>query len=142
MKNQKCPFCNLNKERNRIIEGKTHVFITPSNPRLMPNHLLVIPKRHVKKISQLSEEEQKELFKTTIEIQEKILSKIARGCDIRQNHRPFQKEDSLKVNHLHIHLQPRELFDNLYHKCQIFEKDIFKELTKGEIDQTVKLFSE
>jgi len=39
----------------------------------MPGNLLVIPKRHVEKISDLNEEEQQELFKTIIEFQEKFL---------------------------------------------------------------------
>ena len=43
-----------------------------SNPRLMEGHLLVIPKRHVEKLSELNEEERKELFDTVIEYQEKI----------------------------------------------------------------------
>lgn len=94
----------------------------------MPGHLLVIPKRHVEKISELNEEERKELFDTVIEFQEKIISKIAKGCDINQHYRPFQTQDKLKVNHLHIHILPRESKDELYQKSQKFEKDIFKPL--------------
>jgi len=77
-----------------------------------------------------------------IEFQEKILSKVASGCDIRQNYRPFQKQDSLKINHLHIHLQPRELFDELYKNSQVFEKDVFKDLQLEELDKMLKIFSE
>ena len=57
---------------------------------------------------------------------------MTKGCDIKQNYRPFQKQTKLKVNHLHIHLQPRELFDNLYEKSQIFEKEIFSDLEDVE----------
>jgi len=136
-----CPFCHINKEKTRIIKEKKHIFVALSNPRLMPGHLLIIPKRHVEKLSELTEEEKNELFNTTIEFQEKILSKTACGCDIRINYRPFQKQDNLKINHLHVHLQPRELFDELYKKCQIFEKDIFKKLTKKEMDKFTKQFN-
>ena len=137
-----CPFCNINSERTRVLEDKKFIRVIFSNPRLMPGHLLIVPKRHVEKLSELNEEEQKELFETIIEFQEKILSKIASGCDIRINYRPFQKQDNLKVNHLHVHLCPRELFDELYEKCQVFEKDVFKDLTPEELNKMLKIFSD
>ncbi len=128
-----CPFCNINKEKTRIIKEGKNVFVVFSNPRLVKGHLLVIPKRHVVKISELNAKEKKELFDTVIEFQEKILKKISSGCDIRQNYRPFQKQGGLKVNHLHIHLLPREFEDELYQKCQINEKEIFTNLKEEEI---------
>jgi len=128
-----CPFCNINKEKTRIIKEGKNVFVVFSNPRLVKGHLLVIPKRHVVKISELNAKEKKELFDTVIEFQEKILKKISSGCDIRQNYRPFQKQTGLKVDHLHIHLLPREFEDELYQKCQINEKRIFSNLEEEEI---------
>jgi len=128
-----CRFCELNLEQNRILREGKFTKVIFSNPRLMPGHLLVIPKRHVVKIAELNKEEQKELFEITIEMQEKILRNISLGCDIRQNCRPFQEEDDLKVDHLHIHLIPRELFDNLYEKCQIHEKDVFERVSVEEL---------
>lgn len=130
-----CPFCNINSEKTRILEEGKFIRVIFSNPRLMPGHLLITPKRHVYKLSELNQEEQKELFTTIIKFQEKIISKISGGCDIRQNYRPFQKQNKLKVDHLHIHLQPRELFDDLYKKCQVFEKNIFKDINQEEIEK-------
>lgn len=135
-----CPFCEINNERTRIIKSKKHVFVVLSNPRLMPGHLLIISKRHVEKISELDDNEKKELFDTIIEFQEKILSKLSMGCDIRQNYRPFLKQNNLKINHLHMHLLPRTFRDELYLKSQVFEKEIFKELSKDEIIKFSKLF--
>ena len=137
-----CPFCNINSEKTRILKDGNFTRVIFSNPRLMPGHLLVVPKRHVEEISDLDEKERKELFEMIVEFQEKILSKIAPGCDIRQNYRPFQKQDNLKINHLHIHLQPREIFDELYEKSQIFEKDIFKDLQSEELEKMFKIFLE
>ena len=134
-----CPFCNINKERNRIITEKIYVYVILSNPRLIPGHLLVIPKRHVEKISELNKEEKQELFDTVIEYQEKIILKIATGCDITQKYRPFIKQSRLKVDHIHIHLLPRELNDELYKRSQIYETDIFKDLTDIESDKIIKL---
>jgi len=136
-----CPFCDINKEKTSIINEGKYTLVVLSNPRLMPGHLLVIPKRHVEKLSELDDDERKELIDKVIEYQEKILSKFAKGCDIRQNYRSFQKQDNLKVNHLHIHLQPREFEDELYFKSQIYEKQIFSEPTKEEREKFLKLFS-
>jgi histidine triad (HIT) family protein len=135
-----CPFCNINKEKTRIIKQTNDVFVCFSNPSLMKGHLLVVPKRHVEKLSELTQKERKEVFNTVIEFQDKITSKISSGCDIKQNYRPFQKQSELKVHHLHIHLQPRELEDILYKKSQIFETEIFKELSEDEIRDLSELF--
>jgi histidine triad (HIT) family protein len=137
-----CPFCNINYEKTRIIKEGKNTLVVFSNPRLIPGHLLVVPKKHVERISELNEEERKELFEVVIEFQEKVLSKFASGCDIRQNYRPFQEQDNLKVNHLHIHLHPREFEDELYEKCQIFEKELFKELSLEELENLSKIFSD
>lgn len=134
---EKCPFCEIDHNKTRLIVNKKNTFVAFSNPSLMPYHLLVVPKRHVEKLSQLKKEEQKELFDTIIEFQEKILSKVANGCDIRQHYRPFQKQTNLKIYHLHVHLQPRELEDELYKKSQIFETKIFKNLDITKIKETL-----
>jgi len=134
-----CPFCNiLEKDQEKILSERKYCFVVFSNPRLMPGHLLIIPKRHIEKPSILSKREREEIFDTVVEFQEKILAKVSSGCDIRQHCRPFQKQDDLKIDHLHFHLQPRELFDELYQKCQVFERGIFrqvKEMEQGIIDR-------
>jgi len=135
----KCPFCEINKEKTRIIKQGKHCYVCFSNPRLMPGHLLVISNRHVEKISELNREEREELINFVVEFQEKILNNITEGCDIRQNYRSFQAQDGLKLDHLHIHLQPREFEDDLYKKCQISEKDIFKPFPQEEINRISKL---
>ena len=137
-----CPFCSIDKQRTRILKEGKYVLVVLSNPRLVDGHLLVIPKRHVEIPSELNEEERKELFDTLLEFQEKICSKFSSGCDIHQNYRPFQKQGQIKVDHLHFHLIPREFEDELYQKCQIYEKDIFRMLTEEEKERFAKLFKE
>lgn len=133
-----CPFCEINNDKNRIIKESKYSFVMLSNPRLMPGHLLVIPKRHIEKLSDLKEVERKDLWNLVIEFEEKILKYVSKGCDIRQNYRPFQKQSDLKVNHLHVHLQPREFEDQLYKKSQIHETELFKKLSKKEIDKILE----
>lgn len=137
-----CPFCNIDKEKTRIIKNGKYNFVIFSNPRLMPGHLLIVPKRHVKKLSELNKKELDELINLVIEFQEKILLKIAKGCDIRQNLRPFIKQNDLKIDHLHFHLQPREFKDKLYQKCEIFQTALFEKLTEQEIKELSKILKE
>lgn len=136
-----CPFCHLDKVRNRVVEEKKYVFVILSNPRLAPGHLLVIPKRHIEKPAEMIKEEREEMFETVLEYQAKVLARFAGGCDIRQNYRPFQKQDNIKVDHVHFHLLPREFKDELYERCQKYETDIFRILTEEEKERLVRLFA-
>lgn len=137
-----CPFCSVDEIKNRIIKKGKYCFVTLSNPKLVPGHTLVIPFRHVEKASQLTKEEKTELFDTLIEFEEKILEKFSTGCDIRSNYRPFLKQNWIKVDHLHFHLQPRENEDELFQKVQIFEKNLWQMLSEEEKEKYNKLFGE
>lgn len=72
-----CPFCKINPDRTKIVEEAEKAFVCLSNPRLMPGHLLVIPKRHAEHLSELDAQERKEIFKDlTSEEAENILLKL------------------------------------------------------------------
>ena len=132
-----CPFCNIDYNRTRIIDESPKSLTVLSNPALMRGHCLIIPRKHVEKISELDEEELKDLMGEVIKIEELLLKKYS-GCDIRQNYRPFQQQSDFKVNHLHFHLQPRLLYDNLYKKCQVYEKSVFRMLNSNELNESMK----
>jgi ATP adenylyltransferase len=132
-----CPFCKLKTDRNTIIEQFETCYVMFSNPRLVSGHLLVIPKRHIAKLSELNIKEKKELVNTTIKYQEKIL-KYYPGTQIKQNYMPFVPDGKLKLTHLHIHIVPRENQDEIYTKALINETKLFKELTKKESLEWIK----
>jgi ATP adenylyltransferase len=135
---QSCPFCSIDEQQTVIVENKESVYVALSNPRLVRGHLLVIPRRHVEKLIELSKEEQHTLWDTVVEYQERILSTLSTGCDVRQNYHPFQQQGRLKVDHLHIHLIPREYKDQIFHITQIYETQLFKDLD-GPEKRTVPL---
>ncbi|OHA85607.1 MAG: hypothetical protein A2408_00955 [Candidatus Yonathbacteria bacterium RIFOXYC1_FULL_52_10] len=138
-----CPFCNIITDgTERIIRQTEYTFTVLSNPRLVPGHLLVVPKRHVEKLSELKKEERNELFDEAIKLEEKILKYFATGCDMSQHYRPFIKQGRLKVNHLHIHLRPRELEDEFYQKVLIHENEVFQDLSSEEFEKFSKMFAE
>ena len=137
-----CPFCKISAEKTeRLITETPFSFSVLSNPRLMPGHLLVIPKRHVGKFSELSEEERADLFSEAIRLQDKILEKVASGCDMTEHFRPFIPQSRLKVDHLHIHLRPREFKDELYQKVQVHETEMFTDIAPDEFAKYRAIFS-
>ena len=131
------PFCNISEQKTKIIDETENTLTILSNPALVKGHCLVIPKRHIESLSELNDKEREEFFSQVIKMQELLLKEFS-GCDIRQNFRPFQKQNGLKINRLHIHIQPREFEDELYQKCQIFEKELFKQLSEKELNKLIE----
>ena len=135
-----CRFCTIiNDETERIVAYRDHCFVLLSNPRLVPGHLLVIPRRHVERPNELNAEEQKNMFDTMLEFQDYILENVASGCDIRQHCKPFLPESRLKVNHVHFHVLPREFQDELFLHSQKND-EVFTDLGEDERDHFLMLF--
>ncbi len=127
-----CPFCNIiQSHTERIIHETEYTCTILSDPRLMEGHTLVIPKRHVEKLSELSANERKELLDESIRVEEKLLT-IFSGCDVTQHYRPFIAQSALKVDHLHIHVRPREFDDDFYKKVLVYEREVFTALQEEE----------
>lgn len=138
---KECPFCRINKERNRIIDETENTLTILSNPCLMKGHCLVIPKKHVERLSELDSGERKELLDQVIKMEEILLKKFP-GCDIRQNYKPFIEEFKLKVDHLHVHLLPREFEDELYKRVEKYHPEVFSDLSSEELDSVSKMIEE
>lgn len=132
-----CAFCPPKLVQDEVLEEKEHVFVKLSNPRLMPGHVLVIPKRHVSSLSELSPVERAELFDTAMALQEKIKAlSPGNGCDLSQHDRPFMPTTKLTVpQHLHVHLRPRTWQDGYYQAVSRHETAVFQELPEGEIER-------
>ena len=135
-----CPFCTIDHEVTRIVREYEHVLVILSNPRLVPGHCLVIPRRHVLRLSELRSEERVALFDAVVEMQDMIVARFVKGCDIREHYRPFLSQSNVKVDHVHIHLQPRALEDELYKRSQKYEQTLWQPLTKEECERFVVLY--
>lgn len=123
-----------------IEENETaHVFF--SNPRLTKGHLLVVPNRHVEKPWELTTTEIKDIFALVHKYQKLLAEKIGTGCDVRQNYRPFLPESELKIDHIHFHLIPRTLKDEIFEVSQQFEPDLFKDLSDKEKAEVLHILS-
>jgi diadenosine tetraphosphate (Ap4A) HIT family hydrolase len=135
-----CPFCNLT---DRVLKENEHAILILSNPRKVPGHFLVLPKRHIEEPWQLTADELTDIFKL-IFVAEKVILKgaLGTGVDIRQNYRPFKKQDELKKNHVLFHVVPRSKDDYIYSVSEKFEKDLFAELDALERKEVEKLLAE
>lgn len=131
-----CPFCNSSEE---ILKENNLAKVILSNPRKMPGHFLVIPKRHVEAPWELEKDELTDIFELAFFLEKKIIGKLGDGVDIRQNYRPFLKQNNLKVDHVHFHVYPRYFEDYLYKVSEQFEKDLFTDLDEGEAAEVAKL---
>ncbi len=137
---RQCPFCHRSAEGVRLIEEREYVYALLSDPYLIKGHTLIIPKRHVERPSELTDDERIELFDTVLEYQDKILDQFASGCDIRQNCKPFLPESKVKVNHVHFHLLPREFEDEYYETSQCLENKLWQDLADEDIRSLKRVY--
>src|SRR6185369_1458346 len=133
---QTCAFCNLDK---RVLRENDNAVVTLSNPRKVPGHFLVIPKRHVEKPWELTPAELQGIFELIFFVEQRIIGKLGDGVDVRQNYRPFLQQDGLKVDHVHFHVLPRAREDYIYKVSEQFERDLFAELDDLERQEVEKL---
>lgn len=136
MNDKGCPFCH---PLERVLLENNHAQVMLSDPRKVPGHFLVIPKRHVEKPWELTEAELQAIFGLIFGVEQKILGKLGDGCDIRQNYRPFMAQSKLKLDHVHFHIIPRSLKDYIYSVAEKYETELFAELDDVERDAVVKL---
>lgn len=132
-----CPFCNPTE---RILKQNETAQIILSNPRKVPGHFLVTPKRHIEQPWDVSPQELQDIFALVNEVQQKIIGTLGDGCDVRQNYRPFMKQNKLKVDHVHFHVIPRALDDYIYSVSEKYESELFAELDDTEREAVSKLF--
>lgn len=132
-----CPFCEL---KDRAIAENDLAAVILSNPRKVPGHALVVPKRHVEKPWDITPEERLAIFELVDSIEQKIiLSGLGDGVDVRQNYRPFLKQGKLKIDHVHYHVIPRALEDYIYQISEKYDTELFADLDPKEAKEVTKL---
>jgi diadenosine tetraphosphate (Ap4A) HIT family hydrolase len=131
-----CPFC---EPQERVLKDNASAQVMLSDPRKVPGHLLVMPKRHVEKPWDMTEQEVQDVFELIFFVERRLIGQLGDGCDIRQAYRPFLHQDALKVNHLTFHVIPRTKDDYLYSVAERYEQDLFAELDDLEREAVIKL---
>lgn len=134
-----CAFCNLNP--SEVLKSNGLAMLVLSNPRKVPGHILVLPKRHIEEPWQLTADELTDVFKLIFFAEQRILGNLGDGVDIRQNYRPYKKQDELKKNHVLFHVVPRAKDDYIYTTAERFERDLFADLDDLERKEVGKLLN-
>jgi diadenosine tetraphosphate (Ap4A) HIT family hydrolase len=135
-----CPFCNA---KDRVLKSNEHAAVILSNPRKVPGHFLVLPKRHVEKPWELRDIELRDIFDLIFFVEQKILGKLGDGVDVRQNYRPFKKHTTdFAANHVLFHVIPRAADDYIYSVSEKFERDLFADLDPLEAKEVAKLLTD
>lgn len=132
-----CPFCEL---KDRVLKENERAVVILSNPRKVPGHFLVLPKRHIEEPWQLTPEELQDIFQLIFFVEQRILGKLGTGVDIRQNYRPFKKHTTnFAANHILFHVIPRAADDYIYSVSEKYERDLFADLDSLEAKEVAKL---
>ena len=102
-----CPFCMLPDDR--VWFEQCHSLAFRDAYPISPGHTLVIPRRHVKSLFELNEEERVDLFNTIARSRELLISELKPdGFNFGINDGPAAGQT---VFHLHVHLIPRFVGD-------------------------------
>lgn len=122
------------------MEQNEHAVLILSNPRKVPGHALVIPKRHVEQPWELTGEELAAIFALVWQTEQKLITAgLGDGVDVRQNYRPFMGESKLKRSHVHFHVIPRALEDYIYQISEKYDTELFADLDPKEATEVTKL---
>jgi diadenosine tetraphosphate (Ap4A) HIT family hydrolase len=102
-----CPFCQL--EENRIyLESELAVAFHDAYP-ISEGHTLVIPRRHVVSLFELTEEEQAEVWKLVSEVRAMLVTELhPDGFNVGLNDGTSAGQTVL---HAHVHVIPRRKGD-------------------------------
>ena len=127
-----CPFCGENPH-NRIIESREHAYLTYALAPYHKHHLLVLPRRHVLSIKDLTLEEETEIEELQ-RIGLTLLNKLG-YTDITLLVREGAVGHGKSMEHIHFHIVPFIQIGSLNHYGE--KRTI---LTDAEIEETMKDF--
>jgi diadenosine tetraphosphate (Ap4A) HIT family hydrolase len=131
-----CPFCN---PLEPVAKENELAQVILSDPHKVPGHALVMPKRHVEKLSEVKPEELIAIFELITFIEDRFIGTLGEGFDLRQSYRPYLQQDKLKLNHLTFHILPRSMNDYLHQVSGHYEDGLYAELDDKEREAVAKL---
>lgn len=106
---KECAFCTQVANSERIIAENDLVWAFPTNIPITPGHTLVVPKRCVPTLDDMTAEERLALFEMTGQIQAALRKALgAEGFNVAWNHGEMAGQT---VPHFHLHIVPRRTGD-------------------------------
>lgn len=140
-----CAFCDSNViEKQHFFETDNEWVIQNIIP-IVPGHVLVIPKKHVSSIQELSSDEIRSLFSTVKIVSQKIKQYYGgTGFNVAFND---GSDAGQTVPHLHVHILSRKPNDmnpdprNLYYRIEKERHKLTEEELNEKINQLRNFFS-
>ena len=123
MKN--CELCESIKEKHRLIEKNDFCFAIINLEPLKKGHIMVLPKRHIEKLSELSEQESKAIFDMIDNLKNRLNKKYSEDVIIFINTGKHSSE-----SHLHLHVLPSK--GNIRNFFQNYEKVVYRKRLSNE----------
>lgn len=103
----KCPFCHIPPER--IIDGNELAFVVADAFPVSPGHMLIIPRRHLTDLFDLTETEVVAVYALARSIRNRVLQDLRPdGFNLGAN---VGSAAGQTVDHVHLHLIPRFVDD-------------------------------
>jgi len=99
-----CPFCDKSQAFRFIVESHTMRVVYPRNP-VIPYHLLITPKRHIKLLDDLRPNEETELFELLKKITNKSKANLGSkylGFNLLSNN--GSETINQRIPHAHVHV--------------------------------------
>lgn len=105
---KQCPFCDVSRDRI-YLQNDTALALPDAFP-ITQGHTLVVPKRHVGSIFDLSEDEQAAIWKLVAQVRAKLAIELRPDAfNIGVNDGPAAGQT---VPHAHVHVIPRRKGDS------------------------------
>jgi len=113
MSKKECVFCKIiqGEIKGDVIRASNSFIALKDRSPVAPGHLLIIPKKHMGNLLDMSPSLGEEFVKFTKELAEEIIdNKIGDGFNLISNNLPAAGQI---VEHLHFHLIPRKEGDGI-----------------------------
>ncbi len=104
-----CPFCKNLEVQKRTIVRNRFSFAFPTNIPIVPGHVLICTKRHLRSVNELKPKEMKSIF----DLQKKLKSALKKAFNAEGFNYAWN-EGSLagqNIDHFHLHMLPRKKND-------------------------------
>ncbi len=134
-----CVFCDPDvRKKESFYQNEKSIAMIDIKP-VVPGHVLIIPKRHVEKFVELTEEEIVDMFnsvKNVYNILTNAFKSTAFNLIIQDG-----REAGQSIGHLHLHVSPRikyDIDDKEFYKKILLDSADRKQIGEEEIENLVK----
>jgi len=132
-KKSKDPFCDPESIATQVYYETKYTYALYNLYPVIKGHTLIIPKRHVRSLNELTDAEAADLMKTIRYVAPKLL-KAYNADDSYNLVAQIGQYSGRSIEHLHIHIIPR----NKYDMYRDYNDRLYADLRKFELEKLAK----